>query len=77
MFKLYSKIYIFINCRRQLASKEPERVQYLFITTMDIYFKEAPMENSVHNTPGNTDSFWVFLKAVCLHFHEMKGQINS
>lgn len=68
MFKLYSKIYISINCRRQLASKEPERVQSLSITTMDIYFKEAPMENSVHNTPGNTDSFWVLLKAVCLHF---------
>lgn len=55
-----------MNCRRQLASKEPERVQSLSITTMDIYLKEAPMKNSVHNTPGNTESFWVFLKAVCM-----------
>lgn len=55
-----------MNCRRQLASKEPERVQSLSITTMDIYLKEAPMKNSVHNTPGNTESFWAFLKAVCM-----------
>lgn len=68
MFKLCSKISISINCRRQLASKEPERVQSLSTTTMDTYFKEAPMENRVFTTYLVTDSFLVFLKAVCLHF---------
>lgn len=46
MFKLYSKIkyiyiiYISINCRRQLAGKEPERVQSLSVTTMDIQLRK-------------------------------------
>lgn len=53
MFKLYSKIkYIFPSTAGD-NWQEPERTQSLSFVTMGIYFEEAPMENSVHNTFGN------------------------
>lgn len=85
MFKLYSKIkYIFPLAAgdnwRVRSLREPSPSPSLQWT---YYIMEAPMKDSVHNTSGNTESFWVYLKAVCLHlrsdvkWREKSNSLNS
>ena len=70
MFKLYSKIkYIFPLAAGDnwQVRKEPGRAPSLSVTTMDmLYYGSTYEKESVHNTSGNTDSFWVYLNAVCV-----------